>query len=414
MKIQEKMKQDWDRRAAVDPYYWVAATQEADYQSYVDSAEKDTKAFLDGLLRWSSFDTFKTQSILDLGCGIGRMTALLCPYFKQVVGVDVSQEMIQKGRTLHPNLDNLQLDVNSGSDLDLYETESFDVVCSYSVLPHLPVDIAQSYFCEIGRILKDQGLFRYQFWVGPSQHPDDHNSLSIHVYDEESLRAMHERAGLEMINQEEIDYFDPILKLKPYWITARRIEKPTPLELSQREVEELSENECRLEYELILYLAVKHLDRNELGEAHQVLSQAITLAPQWPEAYIHKASACIANDDLDGALEVLTQLTQACPSHPQGWLFRAQAAVGEGNYSHAFELLKPLANLSLEPEDQDVYQSLQLEVVSQLSQQEGQTDSSGSPKRDQKRGPTRLKKTRSVSRVQSKSSTRSKKRKRKK
>ena len=30
MKIQEKMKQDWDRRAAVDPYYWVAATQEAD------------------------------------------------------------------------------------------------------------------------------------------------------------------------------------------------------------------------------------------------------------------------------------------------------------------------------------------------------------------------------------------------
>ena len=43
MKIQEKMKQDWDRRAAVDPYYWVAATQEADYQSYVDSAQKDTQ-----------------------------------------------------------------------------------------------------------------------------------------------------------------------------------------------------------------------------------------------------------------------------------------------------------------------------------------------------------------------------------
>ena len=43
MKLQDKMRQDWDRRASVDPYYWVAATQEADLQSYQDSAGKDTK-----------------------------------------------------------------------------------------------------------------------------------------------------------------------------------------------------------------------------------------------------------------------------------------------------------------------------------------------------------------------------------
>ena len=41
MKIQEKMKRDWDRRAEADPYYWVAATQEADLESYHASAEKD-------------------------------------------------------------------------------------------------------------------------------------------------------------------------------------------------------------------------------------------------------------------------------------------------------------------------------------------------------------------------------------
>ena len=48
MKIQEKMRRDWDRRADADPYYWVAATQEADLESYHASAERDSE--LDGPL----------------------------------------------------------------------------------------------------------------------------------------------------------------------------------------------------------------------------------------------------------------------------------------------------------------------------------------------------------------------------
>ena len=33
MDIRDKMKKDWDRRAKVDPLYWVAATPEADEKS---------------------------------------------------------------------------------------------------------------------------------------------------------------------------------------------------------------------------------------------------------------------------------------------------------------------------------------------------------------------------------------------
>ncbi len=32
---------------------------------------------------------------LDFGCGIGRLTQLLCKFFKKCIGVDISKEMIK-------------------------------------------------------------------------------------------------------------------------------------------------------------------------------------------------------------------------------------------------------------------------------------------------------------------------------
>ena len=104
MKIQDKMRLDWDRRASVDARYWVAATQEADVESYERSARNDTEAFLTGLaphLGPRQEGEPYEGAILDLGCGIGRMTALLTPHFSQVVGVDVSEVMISEARALH-------------------------------------------------------------------------------------------------------------------------------------------------------------------------------------------------------------------------------------------------------------------------------------------------------------------------
>ena len=71
MDIREKMKRDWDRRAKVDPLYWVAATEEADEASYIESAKKDSQAFIEGL----KGRVAQSVRVLDVGCGIGRMTA---------------------------------------------------------------------------------------------------------------------------------------------------------------------------------------------------------------------------------------------------------------------------------------------------------------------------------------------------
>ena len=367
MDIREKMKRDWDRRAEADPYYWVAATEDADLQSYQDSALNDTQNFLEGLAPHRTNDRGK---VLDLGCGIGRMTSLLTPHFDEVFGVDVSEHMINTARSIHSKVNNLHFATNSGADLSAFETESIDVVCSYSVLAHLPSDVVQAYFQEVGRALKVDGLFRYQFWVGPEMHPSDDNTLSIHVYDEKHLAHLHEVAGLQECARDEIDYFDPILKLKPVWITARKVRHGTQAVSIDREVSDTpSEEEAVMEYDLLIYLASKHSDRGERAEAEAILERASHFQPKREEAYLHWAALRLESDDLKGALLLLEALTTVCPTSMEGWLFRAQASMAEDDLANAQVYLGRAAQIvnDVAPELQAFYHQLLEELQTVLS-----------------------------------------------
>ena len=361
MKLQDKMKRDWDRRASVDAHYWVAATQEADLDSYERSARHDTMALIEGLK--PHLTTLQSGgrggSILDLGCGIGRMTSLLTPHFERVVGVDVSEVMIERARELHEVSSDtegasLSFYVNSGTELEAFEEGSFEVVCSYSVLAHLPADVVMAYFLEVSRVLEQGGLFRYQFWVTPDVdgaiHPSDDNSLNIHVYDEAHFLRLHSGAGLEVIDREEIDYLDPILNLRPVWVTARKVGAPSEaLEDLNREVsEELSEDELRMEYELMLYLSIKHLERDELPQAEEVLQRATHLAPAWPEAYLQWVELRLQQDDLSGVTILLEELLKHIPEHIQARLFLAQIAVASEQLKESQVQLNALTPLLLE------------------------------------------------------------------
>lgn len=350
MKIQDKMRLDWDRRASVDARYWVAATQEADVESYDRSAHTDTEAFLSGLaphLAPREEGAAHAGALLDLGCGIGRMTALLAPHFGEVVGVDVSEVMIREARALHEGVAGLRFEVNSGADLSSFGDGSFSVVCSYSVLAHLPPDVVEAYFCEVGRALRDGGVFRYQFWVTPDPdgavHPTDDNTLNIHVYTQAHLAELHARAGLEEVAREEIDYLDPLLNLRPVWLTARRAAAPAAAAPVEREVGEgLSSDELQMEYELMLYLSAKHMERGEGEQAEPILERATQLAPHLPDAYLQWVELRLGLDDLRGVQLLLRELLKHRPDHAEARLFLAQVLAACDDFTGALEALAPL------------------------------------------------------------------------
>ncbi|MFA5290906.1 MAG: methyltransferase domain-containing protein [Candidatus Paceibacterota bacterium] len=79
--------------------------------------------------------------LLDVGCGDGRLTLPLAQYFKEVVAVDVSSEMIEeaKGLAVAKGINNITWVVKSGDDLD-ESLGQFDCISFAQALHWLDVE----------------------------------------------------------------------------------------------------------------------------------------------------------------------------------------------------------------------------------------------------------------------------------
>jgi SAM-dependent methyltransferase len=98
----------------------------------------------------------RDMTILDIGCGYGRtLSELYDEGFENLVGVDFSQGMIDRGQRLHPHLD---LRKNDGSTLP-FEDNTFDAAILIAVLTCIAESERQrQLIAEIERVLKDGGI----------------------------------------------------------------------------------------------------------------------------------------------------------------------------------------------------------------------------------------------------------------
>ncbi|MES2649137.1 MAG: methyltransferase domain-containing protein [Bacteroidota bacterium] len=84
---------------------------------------------------------FKSDKLLDYGCGYGRITAELYRYgFTNITGVDTSVELIKRGKI--NNVD-LNLRVIENSNTLPFENGSFDAVILFAVLTCIPLNEGQ-------------------------------------------------------------------------------------------------------------------------------------------------------------------------------------------------------------------------------------------------------------------------------
>jgi len=95
------------------------------------------------------------KKALDLGCGQGRGANLLADYAKEVVAVDISNEIISRNKKRYADKDNLIFREMNAEKLKL-ENDSFDIVISFEVIEH--VDNPDIFLEEIKRVLKPFGL----------------------------------------------------------------------------------------------------------------------------------------------------------------------------------------------------------------------------------------------------------------
>ncbi|NHN61414.1 class I SAM-dependent methyltransferase [Halorussus sp. JP-T4] len=114
--------------------------------------------------------TDRDAAVLDLGCGTGRTTAALDRLGFDVVGVDVSEPMIRRARSLFP-----AIDFRTGDAADLsFADERFEyVLFSFNGLDYVrPEGDRYVALREIHRVLRPGGTFAFSshnpFYVLPA------------------------------------------------------------------------------------------------------------------------------------------------------------------------------------------------------------------------------------------------------
>jgi ubiquinone/menaquinone biosynthesis C-methylase UbiE len=164
--ILRAMREDWDRRACNNAEFYVQSAKSSwDERDFFRSGEISVA---NEIMTDMSRITGGSRSPLDLdvleiGCGVGRMTRMMARIFHHVTGVDVSAEMIQRAKTNLSTLDNVTLIVGDGASLSTLKDATFDFAFSFIVFQHIPNSkVITSYCREVYRVLRPGALFKFQ------------------------------------------------------------------------------------------------------------------------------------------------------------------------------------------------------------------------------------------------------------
>lgn len=111
------------------------------------------------------FGQFNTESALDFGSGVGRLTIPLAQRFKKVVGVEISEAMIAEAQRNCQEFGVSNVDFVKSDDQLSLVGQKFDFVNSCLVLQHIPPKRGMEIIASLLKILNVGGVVVLQFPV---------------------------------------------------------------------------------------------------------------------------------------------------------------------------------------------------------------------------------------------------------
>lgn len=151
---------EWQRWGAQDPFYGVATWNGRQRGGPNPWTAEDFYAlgqsdWADFCRRWVNYGV-EFGSVVDIGCGAGRLTKYMAGDFAQVIGVDVSEDMLEVARSYIPE-SNVELRLGDGVTLPV-ESSTIDGAFSAHVFQHFDsFALARANFSEVARILRPGG-----------------------------------------------------------------------------------------------------------------------------------------------------------------------------------------------------------------------------------------------------------------
>jgi SAM-dependent methyltransferase len=161
----QKMRDDWDQRARENARYYVctAATEWTDEEFFATGEKSVAEDIRTDLANICQGKPPGEMRVLEIGCGVGRVTRALANLFGEVHAVDVSGEMVRQAALALRDRPNAFVYQNNGKDLTVVPALPFDFAYSSIVFQHIPSrEVIENYVREVHRLLRPGALFKFQ------------------------------------------------------------------------------------------------------------------------------------------------------------------------------------------------------------------------------------------------------------
>jgi SAM-dependent methyltransferase len=161
----DKLQKVWQTLAQDDPMWAILSDPEKrgrkwNRNEFFETGTREIRALFQTLEKHDI--RYATRAALDFGCGLGRLTQALAPYFETAYGVDISAEMIQRAAEMNAYGNRCRYVLNTAEDLRQFSNAQFSFIYSMIVLQHIPPPLSESYLREFFRVLEPNGLLIFQ------------------------------------------------------------------------------------------------------------------------------------------------------------------------------------------------------------------------------------------------------------
>jgi ubiquinone/menaquinone biosynthesis C-methylase UbiE len=214
-----KMKKEWNERAKMNPLFVISTDHSETKEDFWESGITECNMILGNeTSRFQDIIKNKNPSkmnVLEIGCGIGRILIPMRKFFGNMIGIDISSEMVQLGQQYVESIPNCSIIENNGIDLSEFPDNHFDFCYSFIVFQHIPdKKIVANYIKEVSRILKPECLFRFQVRGTISTKPNEITTWDGVQFTSEEMHKIARENNFEIIEEgKDTDEY--------YWLTFK-------------------------------------------------------------------------------------------------------------------------------------------------------------------------------------------------